>query len=208
MTEQSSGAEINFDHIAQNIFLPIYPVIADDILTVTGKVCGRMMDIGCGGGHLGMALLEKAQYRGWFVDISESALQAAETHAQERGLTNRAVFLKQDVHCMDIPDDFADLIVSRSSYLFWVDLEKALLEIYRILAPGGRTYIGGVLGNVQLAASIREKMQAIIPGWPEHVLCRSAEITNEWIGETLDRNRISHEIIDNEAKGRWFVMKK
>ena len=45
--------DFEFDDIAENIFLPIYEVIATDLLEETGVVSGQMLDIGCGGGHLG-----------------------------------------------------------------------------------------------------------------------------------------------------------
>ena len=203
-----NGPDYNFDYIAQNIFFPIYAVIADDIITRTNKITGRMIDIGCGGGQLGMALLDKTELRGWFVDTSESALRTAESRAKERGLAGRSVFFCQDVHCMEFTDDFADLIVSRGSFFVWHDLEKALLEIYRVLAPCGRAYIGGGMGNSELAASIRIKMQAVIPGWPGQVMRRSAGISNELLKEIFDRNGIKHEIIDNEEQGRWIIMSK
>ncbi|MCL1828427.1 MAG: class I SAM-dependent methyltransferase [Oscillospiraceae bacterium] len=206
--ENTADTDHKFDDIAQNIFFPIYPVIADDIIFRTKKTKGRMIDVGCGGGHLGFALMEKTECRGWFVDTDESALLIAENRAQERGLAERAVFLRQDVHCMEFPDNFADLIISRGSCCFWDDLEKALLEIYRVLAPGGRTYIGGGLGSKELAASIYRKMQTIIPGWPEQINRRSEGITDELLGEILDRNGILREIVNNETKDRWIIMRK
>ena len=109
---------------------------------------------------------------------------------------------------MDFPDEFADLIVSRGSYIFWEDLEKALLEIYRILAPGGKTYIGGGLGNEKLAAAIHKKMQPIQPGWPNTIHRRNRKITNEILYGMLERNGIRHEIIDNKGQGRWIIMSK
>jgi 2-polyprenyl-3-methyl-5-hydroxy-6-metoxy-1,4-benzoquinol methylase len=45
---------MEFDKIAQEIFFPIYPVIADDILKLTGIRSGRLLDVGSGGGHLGL----------------------------------------------------------------------------------------------------------------------------------------------------------
>ena len=82
------------------------------------------------------------------------------------------------------------------------------MEIYRILAPGGMTYIGGGMGNAELAEAIRPKMQAIWPDWPRRIMERSNQISNEMLSEMLDRHGISHEIIDNEDQGRWIIMRK
>lgn len=203
-----TGSDFEFDTIAQNIFYPIYAVIAEDIILRTRRTKGVLIDIGCGGGHLGMAVMEKTAFRGFFVDINETALKIAETRAEARGLSGRAEFTRQDVHKMDFPDGFADLIISRGSFHFWEDTEKALLEIYRILAPGGRTYIGGGLGNAELAKDIREKMRARWPDWPETIRKRNENVPTQLLREIFERHAISYEIIENEAQGRWIILKK
>ncbi|MEA4891339.1 MAG: class I SAM-dependent methyltransferase [Peptococcaceae bacterium] len=203
-----TGSDYEFDFIAQNVFYPIYDVIAGDILKRTQSMQGRLIDIGCGGGHLGMALMEKTGHQGYFVDINETALKIARKRAGERGLAGRCFFSRQDVHAMDFPDGFADLIVSRGSYHFWQDLEKALLEIYRILAPRGRTYIGGGMGNSELEAAIREKMQGLQPGWPENIRRRTQSIPTAKLENMLTRQGISHEIVENPEQGRWIILAK
>ena len=93
-----------FDWIAQNIFCPIYPVIVDDILARIPRRDGVLIDVGCGSGHLGLALLERTRYKGCLIDINQTALELGRAHARERGLADRAVFMRQDVHSMDFPD--------------------------------------------------------------------------------------------------------
>ena len=68
---------IPYDRIAEEIFAPIYPQIARDLLEATGIRSGRMADIGCGGGHLGFAIMEQAPFDGLFLDILPEALTAA-----------------------------------------------------------------------------------------------------------------------------------
>lgn len=200
--------EYRFDWIAQNIFFPIYPVIAHDILARVPGREGILIDVGCGSGHLGLALLEKTQYQGYFVDLNPTALALGREHARERGLEARCTFLQQDVHALELPDNFAHLIVSRGSYLFWADLEGALNKIYRVLAPGGYTYIGGGMGSSALAREITPKMQAIMPGWPQGPMRRSGAISTQSLEEMLARGGIPYELVENEEQGRWIIMKK
>ena len=77
-SDMSAGEKFPFDFIAEYIFYPIYPVIAQDILERTGIRQGCMVDIGCGGGHLGMALLEQSRLTGIFVDVNDAALDLAQ----------------------------------------------------------------------------------------------------------------------------------
>ena len=200
--------EYGFDWVAQNIFYPIYPVIAEDILRRIPRQEGTLIDVGCGSGHLGLALLEKTCYQGYFVDINPTALELGRTHAKERGLASRCKFLQQDVHAMQFPDNFAHLIISRGSYLFWADLEGALREIYRVLAPGGRTYIGGGMGSSALAQAITPQMQSIMPGWPKGPLKRSEAISTQSLRDMLERNSIPYEMVENSEQGRWILIEK
>ena len=102
-------ARYTYDEIADTIFRPIYPRIAEDILSATGVTGGRMVDVGCGGGHLGLALMERAPFTGTFLDVREEALALARRRAEERGLLPRSSFLAGDVHQIALPDGCADL---------------------------------------------------------------------------------------------------
>ncbi len=197
-----------FDDLAQNVFFPVYGIIADDILKITGSMGGILIDIGCGGGHLGLSLMQKTKHLGYFVDINSKALQKAKDRAQEWGLSMRAEFSEQDVHQMDFPDNFADLIISRGAYEFWEDKEKAFLEIHRVLAPGGYAYIGAGMGNRETNERICIEMKKIDPDWPASVFRRINKMSTEEYTGLFTKNHIPHQIIENEEQGRWFLLQK
>ena len=67
-----------YDQIAEHIFKPIYPRIARDLMAATGVAGGRMVDVGCSGGHLGLALMELAPFTGTFLDVRGEALELEE----------------------------------------------------------------------------------------------------------------------------------
>ncbi|NTV91652.1 MAG: class I SAM-dependent methyltransferase, partial [Clostridiales bacterium] len=146
-----------FDQIAQNIFFPIYDVIAKDILAHTGKTGGRVLDLGCGGGHLGLSVLKNAVgMTAILMDSNPDAALIADRRSVEWGLCDRAVAIVGDAHEIPLPDESVELVVSRGSMFFWQDPEKAFREIDRVLAPGGMSYIGGGMGNRELAEGIEK----------------------------------------------------
>lgn len=199
---------IPYDRIAEEIFAPIYPQIARDLLEATGIRSGRMADIGCGGGHLGFAVMEQAPFDGLFLDILPEALTAARARAEARGLLARCTFCTGDVQKMDLPDGCADLVVSRGSMIFWEDQEAAFREIYRILAPGGCTYIGTGLGSTELREQIRTKMRGVDPGWPGRLRENSLALSTPAYRTLFQNLGWNFTIIENESQGRWIILKK
>ena len=121
--DKKNSVENNFafDDLAERVFFPVYGIIADDILEKTGSTRGVLIDIGCGGGHLGFSLMSKTKHNGFFIDINNQALQKAKERAQKLGLEDRSEFLEQDVHNMNFPNNFSNLIISRGAYEFWTD---------------------------------------------------------------------------------------
>lgn len=201
-------ARYTYDEIADTIFRPIYPRIAEDILSATGVTGGRMVDVGCGGGHLGLALMERAPFTGTFLDVREEALALARRRAEERGLLPRCSFLAGDVHQIALPDGCADLVISRGSIIFWSDQERAFREIYRILAPGGRTYVGTGLGSTELREQIRARMKAADPGWPRRQRENSKALSTPAYRALFAQLGWDFEILENEEQGRWIILRK
>ncbi len=199
--------DYDYDEIADKVFFPIYDRISDQIIEATGIRTGRMLDIGCGGGHLGFAVMEKTELEGHFADVLEAPIEIAQIRAGERGLTDRSHFYVQDVHDLSFEDGFADLIVSRGSYLFWEDQEKAFRELYRVLATGGMTYIGSGLGSKEQRKAIHEEMDRIYGGWESPRSKPNSSLETEEYRKMFDRLGWKYSIRDDD-EGRWFIIRK
>ena len=199
---------MSYDRIAEEIFAPIYPRIARDLLEATGVRGGRMVDIGCGGGHLGFAVMEQAPFEGLFLDICGEALTSARARAEARGLLDRCTFRTGDVQRMDLPDGCADLVISRGSMIFWEDQEAAFREIYRILAPGGCTYVGTGLGSTELREQIRAKMRSADPCWPRRLRENSLALSTPAYRALFQSLGWDFTILENESQGRWIILRK
>lgn len=200
--------EYEYDAIAEKIFFPIYDIIADHIIETTGIKTGKVLDIGCGGGHLGLTLLKKTDLEGCFFDINHLAIGIAKKRALDWQLDRRTYFSIQDVHEMTYDENTFDLIISRGSMGFWENQEIAFKEIYRVLAPGGKTYIGSGLGNFETKKKIKKAMQKVEPDWPENLKKKLKSLTTKGYEELFTDLGFDFTVIENSEQGRWFVIEK
>ena len=126
-----------------------YPTVADDVIAFCGDEGDHVwVDLGSGPGGLGLALLEKiSQGTMMLMDPKADALRCALEAARQRGVASRVVAVTGSAESMPLPDESADVVVSRGSFYFWQDRAQGLREVWRILRPGGRAMIGGGLGS-------------------------------------------------------------
>jgi len=198
-----------FDHVAQEILFPIYSVIADDMLACTNIRNGRMLDIGCGGGHMGLSVLKAAPgLRGVLLDKNPEAVSIAERRAAEWGLRDRTVAVVGDVQQIPLADGSIDLAVSRGSLPFWENLEQAFSEILRVLAPGGMAYLGGGMGNAELARTVEQKMREFNPDWPGCIRRKSNGLGADDYRTVLEKLGAEFEIVESDSKGKWTILCK
>jgi ubiquinone/menaquinone biosynthesis C-methylase UbiE len=213
MTEQSndlftgSGAG-KMDAIAKGPFAPIYPVIARQILETCGIAKGRCIDIGCGPGHLALALCAESSLTVDALDASTDMLAIARQNIRDAGLADRIHPVSGDVHDLPYDDNSIDLIVSRGSLFFWDDRGRAFSEIGRVLRPGGRTFLGGGFGTAALKAAITEKMREIDPEWEAKAAGRLARKNLDGVRRDLERAEIPPYAIREDEAGFWIVMRK
>ena len=197
---------VEYDKIAEEIFAPIYPDIAAVMIERTGIKEGKLLDAGCGGGHLGLALMKQGNYELTMTDIREEALKIAEKRADEQQV--RAEYVQSDIENLPFEDDSFDLIVSRGSMPFWDEQVKAFTEIYRVLKPGGWAYIGGGLGGEKHQKRIREFMRQrqVEPVCFDR--SKSKALKTEEYTALFDSWNARWKVVENEAEGRWFLFGK
>lgn len=199
-----------YEYIADNIFAPIYDIIVDDILKETGFKEGRFMDIGTGGGHLGLTIAKRTNQKGVLIDINPEAVERTMKRADDWNIFHRVEALPADISMLPFRDHCFKLIVSRGSMQFWTDYDKAFNEIYRTLKPGGYAYIGGGMGNKELAEKIQKQMEAIGKGKdrPDSQRRGNNLSTDEYL-EYINKYDWDVKVIPKElGKGRWFVLHK
>jgi SAM-dependent methyltransferase len=124
----------------------------------------RVLDVGCGTGHLAAELAEEVGPSGRVcgADVSADMLTLA---------TSRNVEL---VHvsgtALPFEDDSFDAAVATQVYEFVEDLAAALAELRRVLRPGGRALILDTdWDSVVWHSSDAARMQRVLDGWRARV---------------------------------------
>lgn len=202
----------NYDGIARDLFTPVYPVIAQQIVSYTGITRGTCLDIGCGSGYLGAALARVTDLFIHFFDQSAEMLTLVDRTIAENNLRARSAVLQGDVSAIGLPDASVDLAVSRGSIFFWEDLPQAFKEIDRLLAPGGYAYIGGGFGSRELKETIERDMASRDKGsraFSDKVRRNlGPEMRTRFEAGLAAAGIDAFTILQSEDIGLWVVMKK
>ena len=103
---------------------------------LAGNDTARLLDLGCGGGHMAFAaaphVAEVVAY-----DLSAEMLAVVARAAAERGFGN-IVTEQGGAESLPFDDARFDWVASRFSAHHWSDWTRGLREAFRVLKPGGR----------------------------------------------------------------------
>ena len=118
----------------------------------------QVLDIGAGTGQLAEALVEAG-----------ARVTAVEPGPETRRLLERRVGERVrvlDSRAEDLPlaDESADLVVCADSF-HWLDADRALAEFRRVLGPGGRLSISGLIPRWEPTPWAAETGAIIAPLW-------------------------------------------
>lgn len=202
-----ASAVFTYNRIALDINAPIYEYYAGRILERTGTGSGICLDVGCGGGYLGLALARITALHFIFLDKSPEMLGCADENIAANGLKARAATLLGEVQTIPLPDSSIDLVISRGSVPFWDELATAFREIRRVLKPGGQAYVGGGLGDPKQREAVREHMKKEYPEWQK----RESSIPrhdNRHYSDALEAAGIDSFSLSRGDEGMWIVFCK
>ena len=214
-TSSDSAVEVRFDEAgaeqmdrtAVEIFGPIYPVLAGQIVRRMKITNGRCVEIGSGPGLLGLALARITGLHMILLDAAMPMHMKARKHLSGSGYGHRFSLIRGDVHHIPLNNNSVHLMVSRGSIFFWKHPERAFSEIHRVLLPGGRGYVGGGFGTADLRDHIAQRMAAIQPGWRKFRDRNMGKDTRQKLLSALQEAKVSHDIIRDDS-GFWIIIKK
>jgi len=113
-------------------------------------------DIACGLGEssLQVARTTGAQVIG--VDLSSDSIAAARLAAEDAGLAGSVEFLVADAEALPVKDGAVAGVLCECSLCTFPDKERAMVEIARILKPGGRLALSDMIADPdRLPATLR-----------------------------------------------------
>jgi len=203
-----SSEHINhFKETAENIFAPVYRVLARQVIEDYGITRGVCIDIGSGTGGFAYEIAKISDLVVYAVDIRDEMLEIMKEKIEKEKLAGRVIPRSGDVHNLPFNSNFADLVVSRGSFHFWRDKKRAFSEIHRVLKIGCVGFIGGGFGRDEevrkKAMRLHEETYRDVHGrnFHENLKARYMEI-KEILNDTQD-----FKIIFDES-GLWVEIKK
>jgi hypothetical protein len=147
------AAAAGFESLADTVFAPLYRHFLGDLTCGLGRgVSGlRVLELGCGPGHMALEFLAAGVSELTLLDWSEPMLERARLRLERASREAWAAsgfprLCQAAVGELPLEDGCVDVVFSRGSIQFWPDLGVALGEVARVLAPGGAAFLGVGLG--------------------------------------------------------------
>lgn len=165
-----------------------YRYVVEDVLKYREPETGFWVDLGAGKGQVAIPLIEATDNPVVMLDPNAEALTQGLERARDKGLGNRLSAVVGVAEDMPFPDNSVELVVSRGSIFFWDDRAQGLREVYRVLRPGGKAYIGGGAGSgypAEATQKLIENRKKRMSGddakkWKRFVELRRPERMREW----------------------------
>ena len=131
-----------YDQGVQAAFRDIFPPLVEDLLTDIAGI-RRGLDVGCGPGQFTILVAERLPGAEiWGIDLAPTMIELARRHAAASSAAARVHFEVADAAHLPFADGQFDAVLSSGSIKHWPDQLGALREMHRVLAPGGRAFIG------------------------------------------------------------------
>lgn len=99
----------------------------------------RVLDVGCGSGYTACLIAEQYGSRVRGIDISEVMIAKAKERVRRQGLMDKVEFRVVDAFQLPFKDDLFDMVIVESVLTVLPgDKKRALMEMVRVIRPGGR----------------------------------------------------------------------
>jgi arsenite methyltransferase len=142
------------------------------------------VDFGCGGGIDVILAARKVGENGKVVgiDFAPQMIEQAKKAVMESGLQERDIDLRvADMGKSQLPEDFADVVISNCVINLCPDKDAVYAEAFRILRSGGQLAISDIVLTEDINSQLREQFQTTWAG------CLGGAILEEGYLHTLNK---------------------
>ena len=156
-----------------------------------------VLDLGSGGGIDVILSAKRVGPTGlaYGLDMTDEMLALARRNAEEAGIRN-AVFLKGLIEQIPLPADSVDVVISNCVINLSTDKAEVLLEISRVLKPGGRLGVSDIVAEDRLTEEEQAKRGSYV-GCIAGALSKSEyEVGLEAVGFEDVSVEFTHEVAD------------
>jgi len=125
-----------------------------------------VVDLGCGAGIDVILAAHKVGPTGKVVgvDSAPQMIERAKQAVAEAGLTEAVELLVAEMEWLDLPDGFADVVISNCVINLCSDKEAVYREAFRILKPGRRLAISDIVYTEKIDPQVQERFQSTWAG--------------------------------------------
>ena len=126
-----------------------------------------VVDFGCGGGIDVILAAHKVGSQGRVIGIdgAPQMIERAKQAAAEAGLQDRTIeFRTAYLDNTQLPDGFADVVISNCVINLCPDKDAVYEEAFRIVRLGGRIAISDIVFTEDIASELQERFQSTWPG--------------------------------------------
>jgi SAM-dependent methyltransferase len=163
------GDAAGYDSLSGVLLGSFYGSVAADV-AAAAPAGGRVLDVGCGPGHLANRLTRDHGLEVTGLDLDPAMIARAQANAARAVAAERSpTFVVGGVAALPFPDDSFDLVVSTLSLHHWADATAGQAEIGRVLRPGGRALLWDIRpGVVPLHRGMPDPLEKVA-GSPLHL---------------------------------------
>ena len=123
----------------------------------------KVLDIGCGGGRAIARILARTRREVAGVDHSPEAVETTRRVNRAAVTSGRLRVLEGSVENLTFRDGVFDVVTAFETTYFWPDLQAGLIEIRRVLSPGGRLVITNEVADREAAGRWAERLDMNVP---------------------------------------------
>jgi len=123
----------------------------------------KVLDVGCGGGRAIARILARTRREVAGVDHSPEAVGTTRRLNRSAIASGRLRVLEGSVDHLPFRDGFFNVATAFETTYFWPDLQAGLIEIRRVLSPGGRLVITNEVADREAAGRWAERLDMNVP---------------------------------------------